>query len=183
MGYGTLLWRESLGRTVGEEAARSLTLVPVIVRGYRRLYNFAPPHYRPAFRITENPIELSAANVEPAKGAFFNGLAFEAAGEELAALDHREGIYDRVHALLERFESGEPMGTCWIYVGAPDSEFVCRDPGRLLPHWRDLAYARAGAYRIGEAFGKAFDETTFMADGKTPIVESYRDHLLELLSP
>lgn len=183
VGYGTLLWRPSLGRTLGADAAAARALAPVVVPGYRRLYDFAPPHYAAALRLRSDPVERSAANIEPAAGARFNALAFEAGPDEIARLDERERVYRRVAVPLLSFPDLAPLGTGWAYVGPPDAEHVERDPGRLLPHWRDIAFARRGAFAVGPDFGRLFDETTFMADGTTLVSDFYRDHLDALMDP
>ncbi len=181
-GYGTLLLSESLGKTVGEREAamKASAWIPVRVDGYRRLYNLSPPHYKPSFRATADPVEKSAANVEPCAGCWFNGIAFEADESETALLDRREGIYRRTPVRLSRFDTGAPLGGGFVYVGPADSELVCRDPAKLLPRWLDLNYARVGAYRAGADFGRAFDETTFLADGATLVADRYRGLLGDL---
>jgi hypothetical protein len=181
VGYGTLLLRESLGHTIGPERARERALIPVRVEGYRRLYNFTPAHYEPSDRLGLEARESAAANVEPGEGVSINGLAFEATPEEIDGLDRRERNYDRVSVSLARFDTSERIGEGFIYVFPGDSELVVRDPARLLPRWLDLQYARVGAYRLGEAFGRAFDETTYLADGKTPVLTPYREVLEDLM--
>ncbi len=177
VGYGTLLLRESMGRTLGEEASRDRPLVPVIVEGYKRLYNLAPAHYQPAFRLRDDPVERAAANVERNGACRFNGLAFEASAEEVEGLDRREKDYERVRVPLLHFEGGERMGEGEMYVFPADADRIERDPANLLPHWRDILYARAGAWRVSDRFGAMFDETTYLADGDTLVVSFYRDHL------
>jgi hypothetical protein len=44
VGYGTLLNRASLGQTIGADVATSKLMRPVIVNGFRRLYNLRPDH-------------------------------------------------------------------------------------------------------------------------------------------
>jgi hypothetical protein len=181
VGYGTLLLRESAGRTIGEDRAAETDFLPVTVPGYRRLYNLAPPHYKPAFTLTDEPRELSAANIEPAEGAFFNGLAFAVSDEEISLLDRREGIYERKEVALLDFVSGEKLGTGFVYVAPPDCGLICRDTEELLPHFRDVVFARVGSYRISRSFGEAFDATSFLADGVTPLLSLYRDLLADPL--
>ncbi|MHC5036408.1 MAG: gamma-glutamylcyclotransferase family protein [Planctomycetota bacterium] len=183
VGYGTLLLRESMSRTVGDAAGEGKELIPVIVKDFRRLYNYAPPHYTPAFRISEEPFERAAANIEPAQGGLFNGLAFAASEAEVEALDRRESEYDRVSVSLVHFETKEDIGKGEVYLCPPNLPSIIRDVRALLPHWRDIVYARVGAYRIGEAFGRTFDETTFMADGQTLVADAYKDVLHELTLP
>ena len=43
-----------------------------------------------------------------------------------------------------------------------------------MPNWRDIVYARTGAYRISEDFGDYYDQTTYLADGESLTVDNYR---------
>ena len=57
------------------------------------------------------------------------------------------------------------MGEGWIYSSEPDARWIERDPAALLPLWRDVQWARAGAYQISPRFGAYFDRTTYLGDG------------------
>jgi hypothetical protein len=94
--------------------------------------------------------------------------------EELVALDRREPYYERQSAPIYDFESGEALGEGFFYAAALDAPWVERDPAKLLPFWRDVVWARSGAYRISEAFGRMYDATTYLADGRSLMVERYR---------
>lgn len=177
VGYGTLLLRGSLGQTIGSEAASAREIVPVIVRGYKRLFNLRPTHYASSSKLTRGSIEGGAMNVEPAPGSRFNGLAFRVTEEELVALDRREPYYERRSVPIHEFESGEALGEGILYAAVPDAPWIERDPAKLLPLWRDVVWARSGAYRISEAFGRMYDETTYLADGCSLMVERYREVL------
>lgn len=106
VGYGTLLYRASLGHTIGDVAAGDKSMVPVRVPGYRRLFNLRPDHYEPSFRLSTEPIEAAAMNVEPDDSAAFNGVGFPVTAEELIALDRRERYYRRVCRTIRHFETG-----------------------------------------------------------------------------
>lgn len=177
VGYGTLLLKESLSSTVEGETK---TYQPVIIKNYRRLFNLLPTHYndyKVDNRLRDNWTEKAAANIEYAEGAEFNGLAFEADAADLESLDKRERYYKRSQAACYDFETGEEIGVCHVYETPLDAPWLVRDVEQLLPLWRDLVYARVGAYRISEAFGKMYDATTYLADGKTLAVDYYKDHL------
>ncbi|MGH9337731.1 MAG: gamma-glutamylcyclotransferase family protein, partial [Vicinamibacteria bacterium] len=161
VGYGTLLHRGSLDRSIGRESADRKRILPVLVRGYRRLFNLRPTHYATSFKLSREPIENAAMNVEPAAAERFNGLGFEATPEELAALDERERYYRRKTAPVFHFDSGELIGEGHFYVSDPDASWIARDVAKLMPLWRDVVWARAGAYRVGETFGHCYDETTY----------------------
>lgn len=177
VGYGTLLYRASLGHTIGETPAGERAMVPVVVENFRRLFNLRPDHYQSSELWGVPGIENGAMNVEPAAGIALNGLAFRVAPAELERLDRRERYYRRVEVELRRFDDGEPLGRGQIYSSRPDERWIERAPAVLLPLWRDVVWARAGAYAIGRRFGRMFDRTTYLADGATLVVDRYRDHL------
>ena len=176
VGYGTLLSQASVAQTVGGDAQEKI-FIPVTVRGFRRLFNLRPDHYEPSFHLSEEPIEVAAMNVMASEGARFNGLAFPVSDQELAALDERERYYQRIRIPIEAFDSGRPLGEAWTYSASPDAPAVFEASAGFRPHWRDVVMAREGAYARDEAFGIMFDETTYMADGLTLVVEAYRDQL------
>lgn len=176
VGYGTLLLQESLGDTIGQHKKYR----PVIIQGYRRLFNLLPDHYQADNRLFDDGRETGAANIEAAEGAFFNGLAFEADANDLENLDKRERYYLRAQATYSDFETKEHLGLCHVYASPLDARWLQRNPLTLLPLWRDIVYARVGAYRISEAFGQMYDATTFLADGKTLMIDYYKAHIQEL---
>jgi hypothetical protein len=126
--YGTLLYRESMATTVGREMTAGKRSVPVTVRGFRRLCNVRAAHYQPSCRISQEPIEMGALNVEPAAGAVFNGPAFLVSDDELSLLDRRERWYERRIALLHAFDSDEVIGEGHFYASPPDAAWIERDP-------------------------------------------------------
>jgi hypothetical protein len=179
VGYGTLLNRASLASTLGPHAGEKEP-TPVFVEGFQRLFNLLPAHYEPSFFITQDPVEVAAMNVRPSSVHRFNGLAFKVTMEELEALDEREKYYDRNWIRIRAFPDGPPMGEAFAYVARPDSPWVTDVPQGLRPRWKDVLMAREGAYAVSRGFGEMFDETTFMADGRSLVVEEYRHHLPEI---
>jgi len=176
VGYGTLLSRASVARTLGGGMEGQL-FTPVVVRDFKRLFNLRPDHYTASMKHSRDPVEVLAANAQPSPGSSFNGLAFRVAREELAALDERERWYDRVRVPLLSFPGEQPLGEAHIYSAGEGSPWVPADGRALLPRWEDVVLARGGAYEVGEEFGRMFDRTTYLADGKTLLVERYREHL------
>lgn len=179
VGFGTLLLQESLGDTIGTEKK----FRPIVVKDYQRLFNLLPDHYKdydPDRRLRQDDSELGAANIRPAQGFQFNGLSFEADAANLEQLDARERYYKRAVVPHYDFYTGEDLGSCHVYASPIDARWLCHDTETLLPLWRDIVYARVGAYRIGADFGKQYDETTYLADGKTLLVDYYKDHLEDL---
>lgn len=181
VGFGTLLLQESLGDTIGADGAMKKRFRPIIIKNYRRLFNLKPDHYVPDNRFRQDGTEMGAANIEPAPGLQFNGLAYNINAADLEGLDKRERYYVRREVPYFDFETGEPLGNCFVYESEPDARWIVRNNAELLPLWRDMVYARVGAYRISEAFGKMYDASTYLADGKTLMVDHYKDHLADLM--
>ena len=181
VGFGTLLLQESLGDTIGADGAQQKKFRPVTIPNYRRLFNLLPDHYTADNRLRSDDSEKGAANIEPAQGFSFNGLAYEVNTADLANLDLRERYYVRRQVAYQDFATGEDLGLCFIYESLPDARWIVRDNAQLLPLWRDIVYARVGAYRISEAFGKAYDSSTFLADGKTLMVDFYAQYLDKIM--
>lgn len=178
VGYGTLLYEESVGDTIGEKAKHK-AYIPVLVKGFKRLFNLLPEHYKPSFKISEKPVEKAAANVIRSAGHYFNGLAFEVSDDELKNLNKRESHYDLILTDIFDFFSHVPLGKGIVYSASEELDVVTRNT-EYLPDWEDISWARTGAYRYGESFGKVYDETTFLVDGKTRVVDYYKNHLEEL---
>jgi hypothetical protein len=177
IGYGTLLNVASLGHTIGGPAAESKSFTPVVIRDFRRLFNLRPDHYRPSFHLSPLPIEAGAMNVERCPGASLNAVAFLVTEEELSALDHRERYYSRQEVPVYRFPDRTYLDQGAIYASSPDARWIEHDPERLLPRWYDIVAARAGCYALSPEFGRMFDETTYLADGCTLVLDRYRVHL------
>ena len=176
VGYGTLLSRASVARTVGPEVAER-TFTPVVVPGFKRLFNLRPQHYEPSFRLSRDPVEVAAANVQRSPGSAFNGLAFGVSRDELSALDERERYYGRIQVTIQSFSDMRPLGSAFVYSAESGSPWVFSEDLQLRPRWEDVLLARSGAYRVGDAFGEMFDQTTFLADGKTRMMDRYAEDL------
>jgi len=183
VGFGTLLYRASVGDTIGRDQAEEKSMRPVVVKDHKRLFNLRPTHYESSAKLTTSGIENGAMNVEPASGHFFNALAFPVTDEELDRLDERERYYQRHTVELFDFETDELIGEGMVYMSDPNESWIERDACRLLPLWRDIVWARTGSYAVSEQFGETFDQTTFLADGKTLVVDRYADWLAETIEP
>jgi hypothetical protein len=180
IGYGTLLLKASLSTSVGQRSAHGKSYVPVIVPGFRRLFNLRPEHYRSTAKLSTGGIECAALNVEPDPGCYLNAVAFEVSDEELEALDKRERNYSRITVQMLSFDDGQAFGQGDIYSAPLDSPFLIRDLSRLLPSWRDVVWARLGACQLGEKFGEDFDRTTYLGDGSTRMIDVYRPYLADV---
>lgn len=184
VGYGTLLHRPSLGHVLGDREGSTRQFEPVIVPGFQRLFNLLPEHYEPSDVVDSPALESGAMNVrptpDPAAGHWLNAVVFAVDRPELARLDRREYCYRRLEVPVLRFADRAPLGTAMIYSCADGEPWIRSDPAELLPLWRDLDWARRGSYAFGGEFGRAYDETTYLADGVTLAAEFYADLLPDL---
>jgi hypothetical protein len=177
IGYGTLLYRGSLGQSIGAESSESKPIVPVIVRNFKRLFNIRPEHYESSHKLNAAGIELGAMNVKPSTGFSLNAVALPVNARELAILDQRERYYRRVTIPIHDFFTGVPLGLGHVYTADLESKWVDSDLHKLLPRWQDIVWARTGSYAISRAFGEYYDATTYLADGETLMIDFYRQHL------
>lgn len=177
VGYGTLLYRGSLGQSIGATLAESKPVVPVVVRDYKRLFNVRAEHYQSSHKLSAAGNELGAMNVEPSVGSTFNAVAMRVNAEELEILDRRERYYQRLTVPVHNFTTGEVLGLGNFYAAGPESHWLERDLSRLLPRWQDIVWARTGSYAINQAFGRYYDATTYLADGETLMIDFYRRNL------
>jgi cation transport regulator ChaC len=150
-GYGSLLSRSSLERTLGR--AYDGPFVPCALRGWRRSWDVAMPneaYYALHGGHRLMPRYILYLNVRPDAGSLVNGVAFVVTAAELAALDAREWIYDRrdVTGALEGVRV--TGGAAYLYVAKP--EHVLRDVDSP-----DVAAVRASYLAIVDAGLRAFD--------------------------
>lgn len=179
VGYGTLLYAESVGDTIGTNAKKK-EYKPIVIYGFKRLFNLLPAHYKPSFKISKLPVEKAAANIIKKQGACVNGLAFKVSEAELNALDKREKHYNRIETTLFDFKSGSPIGMGYVYAADENRATLTSDP-TFLPDWEDISWARTGAYSYGQEFGLMYDKTTFLADGITLVTQRYASCLDQLI--
>jgi hypothetical protein len=177
VGYGTLLYRGSLGQSIGATLAESKPVVPVVVRDYKRLFNVRAEHYESSHKLSAEGIELGAMNVEPSTDSSFNAVAMKVSAQELEILDRRERYYQRLTVPVHDFTTGEVLSLGHFYAAEPESRWLERDVSRLLPRWQDIVWARTGSYAISHAFGQYYDATTYLADGETLMIDFYRRNL------
>ncbi len=175
IGYGTLVSTASLAKDIGTTATAGKSFHMVTVPGYKRLFNVQPDHYESSRVFSTGGIERGAMNVQPWDGASFNGVLFQTTETEVARLDERERFYDRVTVPVKAFGSDRWFGEAFVYSASPGSQWVVDDPGFLMPRWKDIELARGGFYRHSREFGRMFDETTYLADGRTLVFERYGD--------
>lgn len=166
VGYGTLMDKKSAEATVGREIK---DLTPVLVYGYRRIYNIEPKSYKPSQEMSRIPYncgkwyENSAANIIEDEKSQFNGLMFRLSRDEYVRICRREGAYYPEVTKVTVLGTGGNEKKAIVFVG---KHRRLSDRMNLLPKWNDIYLATRGAYSISRMFGKAFDATTFTVSGE-----------------
>lgn len=177
VGYGSLMSRSSLERTLG----RTYTgpFLQCTVRGWRRTWDAAVPNRkfyaeRVEGRIT--PRAILYLNVTRDPPTTINGVIFVVNQEELAAYDQRESIYERVDVRADLDVEVE---------GGPIYMYVCR-PVFRLPHSRSPADAAVrvtylrlieeGLAELDQEFRQQYEESTDIPPAHLIIEDRVESH-------
>ena len=128
VGYGSLMSRESVGKTLGR--AYDGVFGRCHVQGWRRSWDVAMPNA--AFYFTAGdrsiyPAKIAYLNVRPSPGTLMNAVLFVVDAGELEAMHEREWIYEPRIVTGSLRDIGVEGGDAVMYVGAPD--YVVGDTG------------------------------------------------------
>lgn len=120
-GYGSLLCRASMELTLGRPYVPQI--VEASLKGWHRTWDIAMPNKTFYYRDGEEkiyPDRILYLNIRPCATSVLNGVIISVNRKELASMDAREWIYDRipVTSLLE--PSIVDGGQVFAYVGKPD---------------------------------------------------------------
>lgn len=161
-GYGSLLSRSSLHRTINREYDGPF--VPCVLVGWRRSWDVAMPNQayyalRGPTRVV--PRHILYLNIRPEPGASVNGALFVATAAELQALDAREWIYDRV-AITGALQGARVTGgVAFAYVGKPEhvlKDVTSPDVAAVRASYLDLV--AAGLQGFDRDFRREFERTS-----------------------
>jgi len=144
IGYGSLISHKSLSRNIPNKHFK-----PVIVGGYRRIFNLAGK-------------KSDYLNIIPSKKDKFNGVMFQVTEKELIRLKEREIEYNLEPAQAYDFKTKKPLEKCFVFT----DPFIAIDNSKLPPNKHYLELCREAAYHISKEFGVFWDNTTFTAGGK-----------------
>jgi hypothetical protein len=161
IGYGSLMIAESLAKTIPAREMR-----PVWVPGYRRIFNLKTRFPR-MYKVSESSNKVAVLNVVPEVDASTSALAFDVSDDELEKLKLRERIYYMKEVKILDFKSKEPAGTAVMFIGRKmfHGERIVSEHYLPVPSYLDRC--REACYKVGKRFGKTFDSTTFVGDGRT----------------
>ncbi|MBV1790028.1 gamma-glutamylcyclotransferase [Marinobacterium sp. D7] len=189
VGFGSLLSERSARDTVPGLQSYRLVRVP----GYRRIFNkvgivFIAGHGQPA-----NSLEVSSCSTEPCSQTSIIAAQFECPVDQFTELYEREHRYRWIEVLPIDLE-GRPQIPARMCTGYSDLEYrlnkcitddeyhervgrhyrgeIWRDD--ILPFPRYLKFCLVSAAAHGDEVLDNFLDTSFLADGRTPI----RDYLI-----
>lgn len=160
IGYGSLMIPESLQKTI---PPRPFELV--WVEGYKRIANIRT-RFPKQYKVIAGDNHIAILNVEEEECHRLNAVAFEVSEDELEKLKIREQIYYVKEVELRDFATSQVCGTGLLFIGKKlfHGERIVSD--EYLPISSYCQKCREAAYSLNDEFGKAFDETTFAADGR-----------------
>jgi cation transport regulator ChaC len=175
-GYGSLLSRASLERTLGREYTPALQTASL--RGWRRTWDVRQPN-RAFYAETDAghfyPENILYLNVTAHPGSVLNGVIIVVMLEELLALDQREWMYDRLAVTKDFQDARINDGDVFLYVAKP--EFVIRNvrsPRTAAVRATYLAIVEAGLAELGVAFRADYERSTDPVPGHL-VIDDFLD--------
>ena len=167
--YGSMASAASVAAVLGRPARAGRDYVEARLPGWRRSWNVGTDHttsravrYHEPGTLVRPPIHVLFLNVVPDPAAAVTGLLMRAGPDELAALDAREGNYDRVPVSLP--DLPDPPGVTWTYVGKPDRVAGAEDAMRRGSARIRREYLEA----VEAAFAGHDDMTAELRESLTP---------------
>ena len=171
--YGSLIDKNSAKKTFSEKTLN--TSRPSLAFGVQRLFNRDVPIQQSAW--WGKPLDPQARGMLNLKATeyqrqFVNGVLIEIPLEEIGALLAREVGYDLKPVLIADWNTllkGELLlSIAYTLIAGPTSSYV---NASILPRPGYYELTRNAAAEFGPLFSLFWLHTTYMADGKTPIIE------------
>jgi hypothetical protein len=161
-GYGSLMLRESMERSLGH--AYDGPFIDCAVRGWRRTWDVAMPNETIAATDggdTFIPRRILYLNVHPDPATTVNGSLFVVNEAELASFDRREWIYARVAITAALVGVHVEGGEAYLYAGLPEHEWPGGGTNRdYAIRETYLELVEAALARRSEEFRERYDAST-----------------------
>lgn len=158
--YGSLMNPDSMSRTIPKRKG-----VPVLIKGYKRVFNLKAS--RPYLYKNLKTAECAVLNVVKCENSFFNAIMFRVTDDELRLLKIRERSYYTKEVEVLDIRSEKKISKALLFIGRKifRGERIVDDSFLPIPEY--LETVKKGAFGISRSFGKMFEETTFLGDGRT----------------
>ena len=162
-GYGSLLLRSSMERTLGRPYAD----IPAVasVRGWRRTWDSIYPNQRFYFEPQPGercyPSNIIYLNIRRDPAVTLNGLIYAVGQRDLERFDEREAVYDRVRIDADVIEPLVTGGPVYAYVGHHGfllERQVRREQAAIRASY--VAIVEDGLRELGEEFRQQYEAST-----------------------
>lgn len=173
-GYGSLLSRASLERTLGRKYEPALQTASL--PGWRRTWDVRQPnraYYAESAQGRVYPENILYLNVTGQPGSVLNGVVIVVTAEQLAAFDQREWMYDRIAVTRDLHDVRIVGGDVFLYAAKP--EFVLRDvksPRLAAVRATYLEIVETGLAALGPSFRASYERSTDPVPGDLVIEDS-----------
>jgi hypothetical protein len=170
VGYGSLVNRESIGRSLGQNYDGPL--VPITLHGFQRDLSAVMPNRDFAYWAggqLVKPDGIAYYNLRRAD-ASVRAVLFFVPESALPAFDHRERIYDRVD-VTGWFTGATIAARVYAYVAKP--EYRAENfRGAVAIRRSYLQIVRAAIFSLGPTFAAQFEATTTSSGAsKVPVID------------
>ena len=144
IGYGSLMSHQSLRETIPDKH-----FTPVIVKGYKRIFNLAEKNG-------------DVLNLIKSRKSFFNGVLFKVNEKELIKIKKREDEYNLEETSAYDFLTKKKLCKCLIVT----DNIISIDRKKRKPDKSYFTLCRESAYHISKEFGRYWDNTSFISNGQ-----------------
>jgi cation transport regulator ChaC len=162
-GYGSLLLRSSMERTLGHPY--SYSCVACALAGWRRSFDVIIPNRKGFYEPLEEgefiPQNIIYLNVRPSDQDIVNGLLYILEPEQIEAFDQREWVYDRhlITPALRGVTLGD--GEAYVYVAKPEWHLNPEDTReRAALRSSYLKLVEDGLEELGQEFRTQYEKST-----------------------
>lgn len=170
--YGSLIDKESASRTLSPEALA--TRRPALAFGVKRTFDRdVPIKAGSRWNIPCNLNARGMLNIQKVENqnAFINGVLIDVPLADIPALLYREEGYNLIPVVVSNWEALQTenyhFAIAYILQAPSGSQYV---NSNILPRPGYYELTRNAAMSFGPLFELVWQNTTYMADGKTPVI-------------
>ncbi len=156
--YASMINKESLARTITPRKSKE-----VLIKGYKRIFNQRASRLH-LYNADPKQNKVAIANIIPDETSSFNAIMFEVDDYEFEKLKIRQKSC-HTKKVIVNVEGNKTESI--MFIGNKVYEGMEMQNDDYLPIELYLKKCRQGAYEISEEFGKQWDATTCLGDGRT----------------
>lgn len=166
--YGSLMDFDSAANTLSEQSMK--TFKPAVAFGVKRLFNRdVPIKPNSKWGIPKNENARGMLNLVKEEDQMVNGVIFEVRREDIPSLLYREEGYDLIPVIAKDWEANNAKcDIAYTFYAPPESPYTSNS---IDPRPKYYELSRDAAKHYGPEFYDLWFSSTYLSDGKTPIVE------------